>query len=430
MALTQISTGMLASGDGTVDLNIDNGTFVIDVSTSRVGIGTGSPAVRTEINSTTSGLPVTSGTTQTNGVLRLSSSATSGIIDFGMNGTNPWIQSTGSDGLGATYNLLLNPNGGNVGIGTSSPGAGIKLDVRGNVRIGDGTAAEQDILFSNSNTEWQVGLNNAGNGTDGNHFYFYEGSNYRLTIQKGGNVGIGTSSPAVVNNGAGRVLDLANAGSAGTTADNTELVVRSTSRYAALSFMTPADKASSINFGDTDDANIGIVQYNHADDVMSFFTNATERMRINSSGIMTVARTPGFVAIIGSSQTIAAGVRGLSGNFWTTIHHNMDGHFSTTTGKFTAPVTGLYWFNVSLSTGPSQPATTYFGAEIYHNTTRITTGWNEHTTGYQKTNASYQLYMTAGETAHAGVESQVNITLVGSSTANTRYCVFSGYLIG
>jgi len=39
MALTQISTGMLASGDGTVDLNIDNGTFVVDVSTSRVGIG-------------------------------------------------------------------------------------------------------------------------------------------------------------------------------------------------------------------------------------------------------------------------------------------------------------------------------------------------------------------------------------------------------
>ena len=30
---------MLASGDGTVDLNIDNGTFVVDVSTSRVGIG-------------------------------------------------------------------------------------------------------------------------------------------------------------------------------------------------------------------------------------------------------------------------------------------------------------------------------------------------------------------------------------------------------
>ena len=85
---------------------------------------------------------------------------------------------------------------GSVGIGTDSPQTGVKLDVRGNVRIGDGSSAEQDIHFNNSTTEWQVGTNNAGNGTDNNQFYFYEGGNYRLTVQKGGNVGIGTVSPS------------------------------------------------------------------------------------------------------------------------------------------------------------------------------------------------------------------------------------------
>ena len=84
---------------------------------------------------------------------------------------------------------------GTVGIGTETPQSGVKLDVRGNVRIGDGSSAEQDIHFNNSTTEWQVGTNNAGNGTDNNQFYFYEGGNYRLTVQKGGNVGIGTTSP-------------------------------------------------------------------------------------------------------------------------------------------------------------------------------------------------------------------------------------------
>ena len=98
--------------------------------------------------------------------------------------------------LGISGSTTMTIESSNVGIGTTSPQTGVKLDVRGNVRIGDGSSAEQDIHFNNSTTEWQVGTNNAGNGTDNNQFYFYEGGNYRLTVQKGGNVGIGTTSPS------------------------------------------------------------------------------------------------------------------------------------------------------------------------------------------------------------------------------------------
>jgi hypothetical protein len=87
-----------------------------------VGIGTASPVVGLHVTRGGSGLPATSGTAQANGTLRLSSAATSGVIDFGMNSSNPWIQATDSGGLNNNYNLILNPNGGNVGIGTSSPG--------------------------------------------------------------------------------------------------------------------------------------------------------------------------------------------------------------------------------------------------------------------------------------------------------------------
>ena len=95
--------------------------------------------------------------------------------------------------LGNQEKMRLVSNG-NVGIGTTNPTQ--KLDVRGNMRLGDGTTAEQDIVYYNNTGNWQVGLNNSGNGTSGNQFYIYDNA-YRLTVQKGtGNVGIGTNNPA------------------------------------------------------------------------------------------------------------------------------------------------------------------------------------------------------------------------------------------
>ena len=77
MALTQISTGMLASGDGTVDLNIDNGTFVVDVSTSRVGIGNSSPSVKLDVT----GAMALSGNADFNGNLDVSGTlAVGGVL--------------------------------------------------------------------------------------------------------------------------------------------------------------------------------------------------------------------------------------------------------------------------------------------------------------------------------------------------------------
>ena len=88
-----------------------------------VGIGTTSPDVPLEVQMTqTGGAPATSGTTQTYGILRLQGTTFTSALDFGTNGGNyAWIQSTDQTNLATNYSLLLNPNGGNVGIGTSSP---------------------------------------------------------------------------------------------------------------------------------------------------------------------------------------------------------------------------------------------------------------------------------------------------------------------
>jgi hypothetical protein len=97
-------------------------TSSVDISASgNVGIGTASPSLRLESKGVV-GLPATTGTTQT-GIARFSQATGTGVLDFGFGGNSGfgWIQAVDSTNLGTNFGLLLNPNGGNVGIGTSAP---------------------------------------------------------------------------------------------------------------------------------------------------------------------------------------------------------------------------------------------------------------------------------------------------------------------
>jgi hypothetical protein len=107
-------TGLALGTNGSEKVRID--------SSGRLGVGNSAPVVPVDIYSAANGLPATTGTTQTHGSLRINSSSTTGCIDMGPNSSNPWIQATDRTDLSQTYNLLLNPNGGNVGIGATSPG--------------------------------------------------------------------------------------------------------------------------------------------------------------------------------------------------------------------------------------------------------------------------------------------------------------------
>jgi len=121
-------------------------TSSVDISANGdVGVGTASPNLRLEAKATGAGLPATTGTSQT-GIARFSQGVGVGVIDFGFGGAAGfgWIQATSSTNLANNFGLLLNPNGGNVGIGTTNPLG--KLDVNGTI-FQRGVLLHADYVF-------------------------------------------------------------------------------------------------------------------------------------------------------------------------------------------------------------------------------------------------------------------------------------------
>lgn len=146
-------------------------------NTGNVGIGTTSPTGRlVVVGNNNESFPAISGTTQTGHIIRLyGASPSSGTLDIGMaSGGTAWLQATDWGDLLGKYNLLLNPNGGNVGIGTTGPA--YKLDVNGSIN-GTSVLVNGVPVASSTDTYWST----AGSGK----------------IQySGGNVGVGVSSPS------------------------------------------------------------------------------------------------------------------------------------------------------------------------------------------------------------------------------------------
>lgn len=90
-------------------------------SNGDVGVGTSSPTQKLEVWGANSA-PGTSGTAA-DGILRLQPVGSDAMVDFGMvtSGAYAWIQPRNRSNYATNFNLSLNPNGGNVGIGTTTP---------------------------------------------------------------------------------------------------------------------------------------------------------------------------------------------------------------------------------------------------------------------------------------------------------------------
>ena len=96
-----------------------------------------------------------------------------------------------------------------------------------------------------------------------------------------------------------------------------------------------------INFGDTDDTNVGEINYDHSTNKMNFRTNDAYAMVIDNAGIITKPLQPAF-SVNKSTNAQAVNAAYVDTSFNNEIFDN-NGDMTATT--FTAPVTGKYQFN-------------------------------------------------------------------------------------
>jgi hypothetical protein len=106
-----------------------------------------------------------------------------------------YIQQQRFDGIATAYNLLLQPNGGNVGIGTTSPAVKLHLlaSSENEIRVQESTNNAFISLYQQATTSYLIAGRTGATPTQ--VLAIYTGGGEKMRIDASGNVGIGTTSP-------------------------------------------------------------------------------------------------------------------------------------------------------------------------------------------------------------------------------------------
>ncbi len=187
-----------AVDDGILAISQDSASRVVVKKTGEVGIGTTNPLVTLDVNKTSQTL----GSTVPNGALIISNKgAGNGVLELGNIGDgNTWLQSR-NNASATFYNLLLNPSGGYVGIGTTTPDAALHISLDNSVtaiKLNSTTAGSGNIQFYNQGTrKWGLETDSVNNLMLYNWDSIAPGiGGARVFVSNStGNIGIGTMNP-------------------------------------------------------------------------------------------------------------------------------------------------------------------------------------------------------------------------------------------
>ena len=201
--------GVYGQQDSTVgSIKLGSGGGVISGKSDNIGIGTTNPYTRLHVKVT--GTPPTSGQQGFYGNVVLEGDVNQwNRLRFDTAGTGSWGVAVNPDrkfaisrldssfsGTPDDSNFIIDTTG-NIGIGTTSPGAKLHVSqpsANTVLRIGNNSNYDQSILFNGGN-DWSMGMDYSNSNAFVLSNYSSLGTNDRLVVTTGGNVGIGTTNP-------------------------------------------------------------------------------------------------------------------------------------------------------------------------------------------------------------------------------------------